>query len=86
MWFVRERRNVTGSSALPMTVIAWPAPPDPARWDATTSETGSPVKRSGFADRHQRLGDLMDEIDDVAHDITAPLELADEREHVVPPT
>ncbi len=79
MWFLRGRRNVTGSFALPMTVIAWPAPPDPARWDATTGASGSPVKRSGFADRHQRLSDLMDEMDDVAHDITMLLELTDER-------
>ena len=35
---------------------------------------------AGFADRYGRVGDLMEEIDDVTHDITSLLDLAEKQE------
>ncbi len=74
----QNARDHTIAGAYSVRPTGWVSAP--LRWDEVPGAELEDFPMAGFADRYGRLGDLMEEIDDAAHDITSLLELAEAQE------
>ena len=80
----QNARDHTIASAYSVRPTGWVSAP--LAWDEVPDVELEDFPMAGFADRYQRLGDLMEEIDDAAHDITSLLELGEEQERAAAPS
>ena len=74
----QNARDHTIASAYSVRPTGWVSAP--LTWEEVPEAALEDFPMAGFADRYRRIGDLMEDIDEVAHDITSLLELADEQE------
>lgn len=76
--FNQNARDHTIASAYSVRPTGWVSAP--LSWDEVPDVEMEDFPMDGFADRYERRGDLMERIDDVAHDLGSLLELANEQE------
>jgi len=74
----QNARDHTIASAYSVRPTGWVSAP--LTWDEVPDAELEDFPMVGYADRYERLGDLMENIDDTSHDITSLLELAEEQE------
>jgi len=74
----QNARDHTIASAYSVRPTGWVSAP--LSWDEVPDVEMEDFPMAGFADRYERLGDLMEGIDDFAYDIGSLLDLADEQE------
>ena len=74
----QNARDHTIASAYSVRPTGWVSAP--LTWEEVPEVALEDFPMAGFADRYGRVGDLMEEIDDVTHDITSLLDLAKKQE------
>ena len=79
----QNARDHTIASAYSVRPTGWVSAP--LQWSEVPDVELEDFPMAGFAERYRVKGDLMEEIDDVAHDITSLLELVAEQEERIPP-
>ena len=76
----QNARDHTIASAYSVRPTGWVSAP--LSWEEVPDAELADFPMAGFATRYERFGDLMEQIDEVAYDISSLLDLADNQEEV----